>query len=262
MYNVLLAIVLLLNACTGRKTPIADVVAETDSIGYELLKGGVQVTVSMDTIGFADEVLVKSLAGWMAELMEIQLPATYTSDFRQLPQLLVEAKFPELKEETSAGPEDCYPSTTYTADFKVVLSNDTLVSYQGQIYWYVSSTAHPGGKLAGITFRKSDGHSIGDSLLLNTDTPAFRQLLRQGLISYLKQELEVDTESDMNSFLNPDIGMDSLPMPRQSPYLTQEGIALAYEEYEIIAHVTPLIVIPYADARPYLTSAGWTKELK
>ena len=77
------------------------------------------------------------------------------------------------------------------------------------------------------------------------------------MVQWLKDEME---EPDVNPetlrhYLSPSIrDVNALPLPQQPPYLTTWGIALCYDEGELIGalHSSVVIILPDDQAAPYI----------
>ena len=178
----------------------------------------------------------------------------------------VRLKWEELRDATfsGSGEEDSeIPSADemmeYTADdarltsglleLRKVYETDSLVSWASRCEVFVQASAHPSFRAGGITIRKGDGTAPGHHILKDTGSPSFRGLLKEGLRQWIARESEEDSVSDdmlREYLLGDDKNPDALPLPEQSPYLTEEGVALPYQENELIFCSEPvIIVLPY-----------------
>ena len=79
--------------------------------------------------------------------------------------------------------------------------------------------------------------------------------LRQYLLSGgVKEAL---TDEGLQSLLLYDGSVDYLPLPHNAPYLTEQGIVFAYQQYEIAPYALgiPTFTLNYQKIEPYLSSA-------
>ncbi len=86
-----------------------------------------------------------------------------------------------------------------------------------------------------------------------TKVMQMQDLLRKGVISYLKEGGVENVETDYKSYLFlPEDG--HFPLPAFTPALTKEGVTFVYQQYEIASYAVGLVsfTVPYADIMPYL----------
>ena len=121
------------------------------------------------------------------------------------------------------------------------------------------------------TFRKSDGHRMGWDLIdTKKARPQLDALIEAGLNEYFATDTEDNTEGytlrDMLLLMDdpdtPDVDESTtIPLPNTPPALTDKGISIIYQQYEIAPYAAglPSFYIPYDKAADILTPAA--KEL-
>ena len=115
--------------------------------------------------------------------------------------------------------------------------------------------AHGISSMSGVTFRKSDGRRFGQEMLRNTDTEAFRKLLKDGLKQYFSSASQDSIDDgQLAQLLLTDSSVDYLPLPQATPYLTKDGVAFVYQPYEIAPYAAgrPSFTVPYEKIKPFL----------
>lgn len=99
-----------------------------------------------------------------------------------------------------------------------------------------------------VTFRKSDGKRMEWSLLQGVDEGTIVENIKTGLREYF----EADDDEDLLDYLliEADEFYNNFPLPKMAPYLTQDGVEVLYQLYEIAPYVagTPMAtVLPLAE---------------
>ena len=118
--------------------------------------------------------------------------------------------------------------------------------YQGGIHGYTTEV--------GFTFRKSDGKQI--PLLQNTDSPKLAQLIKEGVKRFFGGNTPMSDEEVLEYLFASEVEtLDNLPIPGNSPYLTDTGVVFLYTQYEIAPYSSGIITfeVPFADVLPFLT---------
>ena len=98
----------------------------------------------------------------------------------------------------------------------------------------------------------------------DTESPAFKRLIKEGLKKYFIGEEEKKDMSDedlLEELVSYDGSADELPLPDSEPYMTENGITFIYQPYEISYYAAgkPEFTIPYDVVMPYLKESA--KEL-
>ncbi|MBR5656182.1 MAG: DUF3298 domain-containing protein [Prevotella sp.] len=128
---------------------------------------------------------------------------------------------------------------------------------------FLASTSQYTGGLHGIgfdeghTFSKVTGESFGYDMMKDTDTPAFKRLIKEGLRKYFSNEEEKKVLSDeelLEELVGFDGSIDELPLPDSEPYISEKGVTFIYQPYEISYYAAgkPEFTIPLDAVKPYL----------
>ena len=274
-----------MSACSTKTNSSAIISDEPfDSLTIEV--DSMAVSMTLRVYGSADDSLSKSLlAQYVNETLffmedengNIIRPA-YEGNLRAFLQTCAQQKWEEMKNDTFGTPDeeeadedsdiptveelaeeairDSMSLSTYEINYTKAYETDSLVTWTSEYNFYIHATAHPSFGGTGLTFRKADGQILGHDMLKDTDSQAFRQLMKKGLRQWLKDVLEIDaaTDQDLKEMLyGESFDPNALPMPEQRPFLTTEGVVLPYYENELTFSREPaMITIPYDKVKPYL----------
>ena len=114
----------------------------------------------------------------------------------------------------------------YSKELKVTkrYETDKLVTYEVSTYDYMGG-AHGFGLFYGITFRKSDGRTMGMNVLNSQyGDEVWNTYIKDGLMEYF----EVSTESELGEYLL-DTETYMIPMPQFEPYFSENGLEFIYQ---------------------------------
>lgn len=142
----------------------------------------------------------------------------------------------------------------------VVFETPKLITMAQESYVFMGG-AHGSVSLTYYTVRKSDGRKFGYEILKNTDTPAFKRLLIDGLKPYFTEwsgEAIVTDQQLLNNLQLENDSFDNLRLPMDPEvYITQEYVVIVYDAYEIACGAAGHVEsrIPIADIRPYLKTS-------
>lgn len=116
---------------------------------------------------------------------------------------------------------------------------------------------HGIGFETGVTFSKSNGKTYGYDMMKDTDSPEFKQFIKEGLRKFFSTEGQEALSDDdlLQELVSYSGSIDELPLPDSEPYLTEKGVTFIYQPYEISYYAAgkPEFTIPYDAIRPYLT---------
>ena len=116
---------------------------------------------------------------------------------------------------------------------------------------------HGIGFETGVTFSKSNGKTFGYDMMKDTDSPEFKQFIKEGLRKFFSTEGQEALSDDdlLQELVSYSGSIDELPLPDSEPYLTEKGVTFIYQPYEISYYAAgkPEFTIPYDAIRPYLT---------
>lgn len=110
----------------------------------------------------------------------------------------------------------------------------------------------------GHTFSKVNGQCFGYEMMRDLDTPAFKQLIKEGLKRFFTSEDAKELISDndlLQELVSYSGSADEIPLPDNEPYMTEKGVTFIYQPYEISYYAAgkPEFTISYDIVRPYLT---------
>lgn len=249
-----------LTACGGKKeASLQSEAFSTDSLVCELDDSVCEVYMCADYPVAGPSALVNILQEYICEEMGVDTRLRTKGDavLHEGADIMHEA----LKSSwNSIEPmEDSDKPTLFgVRNIRKVSDTAGYVSYLS-VYEDYQGGAHGSRVEIGTTFRKSDGRRFGWDLLKNTDSDAFRLLLKEGLRQYLLSGgvKEALTDEGLQSLLLYDGSVDYLPLPHNAPYLTEQGIVFAYQQYEIAPYALgiPTFTLNYQKIEPYLSSA-------
>ena len=158
-------------------------------------------------------------------------------------------------------------------------SNNLTIALEEQQNEYLTFTlehdvylggAHGSQYHEGKSFRRQDGKIFSWEMFHKSKMDELRALLKNGLIAFFNQYEEnvITTDSALYEHLilidDPDTPENELsyglPLPTTQPWITREGIAFIYQEYEITAYAygRPFIILPFSAIKDCLTEEGLT----
>lgn len=141
----------------------------------------------------------------------------------------------------------------YHCDVKVKKVEETA----GYVTYGTGSEVYLGGAHGSYFYQETNiskrTHRALSQTIDTTKVRALQPLLRQGVISYLKDCGVENAEKDYKSHLFlPDDG--HIPLPACTPTLKKSGVEFTYQQYEIASYAVGLVtfVVPYDKIKPYL----------
>lgn len=161
-----------------------------------------------------------------------------------------------LLQTTARGTFDelCELAAEEDPDWEMTLSSEVEIrklyeddSYVTLIYFcsvYMGG-AHPTSAQACATFRKSDGQRMGWDLLRGMNADTKERKIKDGLRSYF--EVKTDSELLEELLLEEEDFYNAFPLPESEPYLTEEGVEVIYQQYEIAPYACGMpscVVVP------------------
>lgn len=145
-----------------------------------------------------------------------------------------------------------YKSWTY---FKVDCIEDRFVTYKVESYFWTGGIHELGGEY-GVTFNRTTGKRINYSYFANLESSSFKKRIKEGLKRYFQNNdwSASDDEELKECLLNVE-NVNDIPLPNAEPYFTPKGVCFKYCSYEIASYAAgfPSFVLPYDEARPYMT---------
>ena len=152
--------------------------------------------------------------------------------------MLTDSLSKDLKSILDVYEEEEIKEMTYDMNVSVVYEDDEYFTLEGIIYTYLGG-AHGSTVNVGQTFCKVSGKRVDWELLKGYTTKELRSEIKNGLKGYfdipinaadsdeqLQNSLMIDEESFCNAF----------PLPECRPYLTNKGVCIRYQQYEIACY--------------------------
>lgn len=142
----------------------------------------------------------------------------------------------------------------YEVEISKVYEDDEVLTLSCTRYTYMAG-AHGTAVVKGATFSKADGHQYGWELVSKYSKKDLRKEIIKGLKTYFSiASLGPDGDHDLydNLFLSNDENTpfskmySDFPLPATAPWLTNEGVVLLYQQYEIAPYAAgmPECIIP------------------
>ncbi len=203
--------------------------------------------------------LSANIAAWVRGNLGKGIPVD-TMDAQKVVDYFGDAKFDSYVNSAILS-----PNAYYDAECRMESNRRNYVSFKFTLDECAGETDGV-TSISGITLRKSDGVAFGWNMLKDTTSKGFRNVLREGVRSYLKETLGENEVSDENlcSLLvyereknlanyNP---LESFPIPKTPPYLSHNGMTFVFQPYEIAPYSlgTPVFTIPFSDIKCYMTA--------
>ena len=248
---IMAAVAWVVAACSGNEA--GQNAFATDSLKYEKKTNTAEVALAVDWPQNGNAPLVNAMREYVSEQLGGNYKGTLANAdsviqfYGQQQTARMEAFAKDL-----AG--SAAPSTYYLQEIKVLAETETFVTYTDFSESFLGG-AHGISSMSGVTFRKSDGRRFGQEMLRNTDTEAFRKLLKDGLKQYFSSASQDSIDDgQLAQLLLTDSSVDYLPLPQATPYLTKDGVDFVYQPYEIAPYAAgrPSFTVPYEKIKPFL----------
>lgn len=142
----------------------------------------------------------------------------------------------------------------YEINLFKIAENKNYITYNCFSYAYLAG-AHGSSFDQSFNIVKATGKLLTETVD-TTQVKKLQPLLRKGVISYLNEYNKEDpvTDGKLNEYLFIKDGI--IPLPVNTPYLAEDGVHFAYQQYEIGPYAMGIITftVPYADIKPFLTA--------
>ena len=225
----------------------------TDSLKYENKTKTAEVTIAADWPQTGNAPLVNAIREYVSEQLGGIYKGTLANGDSAI-QFYGEQQMARMESFAKDLAGSAASATYLLQEIKVLAETETFVTYTDFSESYLGG-AHGISSMSGTTFRKSDGRRFGREMLRNTDTEAFRKLLKDGLKQYFSSASnEPVDDGQLSQLLLTNNSVDYLPLPQATPYLTKGGVAFVYQPYEIAPYAAgrPSFTIPYEKIKPFL----------
>ena len=155
-------------------------------------------------------------------------------------------------------PDERMGAFSKTHDITLLTQTKQYVTYYYETYQY-GGGAHGYLTQVGFTFRKSDGRQI--PLLKDTNSRKLAKLLKEGVRRHFSERPDKPlSDQQLLDFLFAEevSALNNLPLPGNSPYLSDTGMVFLYTQYEIAPYSSGIITfeIPFKDIEPFMTDEG------
>ncbi len=235
---------------SGRTAAAVDTM-KVDTLGFSREEANVSVKYSVDYPAEGSEPLLHAVREFVSET----LGDAYTGNLSvgdSLVSFYGQSSFDSLKKDMReyGGPSDM--SMVVQSSVKKIYDTDRLVTFLTETYTYLGG-AHGGTTISAATFRKSDGRRFGSDILKDYYSEAFTEAVKDGLKRYFKVRSDADLEACLL-----DVQVYNIPLPKNPPYFTQDGLTFVYQQYEIAPYAAgmPTFSIPYDVAKGLLLHAA------
>ncbi len=237
---------------------------EVTPLEYSYDKNKVEVGLDID-YPTGSALIDKAVAEYISE----KLGGTYDGDLANGDSLvnyygdeiLAELK-KHLKEDINNGVEDEYINGYYRKmEIKKEYETDLLVTYSYTEDIYLNG-AHGMQYFYGQTFRKSDGRRFSTDMMRNLYSDDLYALIKKGLTKYFSSTggEDITTDEELKEYILTDDNVNYLPLPKSTPYITEDGVVFIYQPYEIsfFAAGMPTFTVPVSKMKPFLTQTALT----
>ena len=228
---------------------------EVETVKFEKSDSTAEVSVLVQWPTKGEKVVVDSLRKHIRYLLG--------DDFIDSPKAIQaygQSLFESQQEEWHRVYDDMDPDArtgafSKTHDITLLTQNKNYVTYFYDTHEY-GGGAHGYTTEVGFTFRKSDGKQI--QLLKNTNSPKLAKLIKEGVRRHFSERPDKpmsDEELLEYLFASEVSALNNLPLPGNSPYLSDTGMVFLYTQYEIAPYSSGIITfeIPFKDIEPFMT---------
>lgn len=228
----------------------------TDTLSFEKHEGYYTVTMFVEYPVAGSDSLVKSIREYINDFLDGKYSGSL-ADGLALIRESGEYVFNVLQEEGDVDEEyvpDLFIQKCVTRGYE----NSAFVTFEASNTQYTGGI-HGIGFESGCTFCKANGKRFDSNMLKNTDAPAFKRLIKNGLKKFFAAEGKgaesISDEELADELVSYGGSLDEIPLPDAEPFMTAEGVKFIYQPYEISYYAAgrPEFTIPYDVIKPYLT---------
>ena len=262
VFIVLIAIIIALSSCKGKSggntentdsTVIADGtidnVTEAEKIVFDSVlwakttnvakNGKVSVSIKYPYIKNGHENVQDSSFAWEKELLDSRGAKTSFLELaKKRGTMLTDSLSKDLKSILDVYEEEEIKELTYSMNVSVVYEDDEYFTLEGIIYTYLGG-AHGSTINVGQTFCKVSGKRIDWELLKGYTTKELRSEIKNGLKGYFdipKNAADSDEQLQNSLMIDEESFCNAFPLPECRPYLTNKGVCIRYQQYEIACY--------------------------
>ena len=244
------------STAVGQDSLMADVgnAVTVETVKFEKSDSTAEVSLLVHWPVGGDKVLVDSLRKHICWLLDGEFDGP--KDFQTYGESLFEslsADWHDVYDEME--PDDRFGAFSKMHDITKMTETDRYITYFYRTHEY-GGGAHGFTTEVGFTFRKSDGKQI--PLLANTDSPKLSALIKEGVRRHFSDDADhpLSDEELLEYLFAEEVGsLNHIPLPGNSPYLSETGVVFNYTQYEIAPYSSGIIIfeIPFLDILPFLT---------
>ena len=262
VFFVLIAIIIALSSCKGKSggntenndsTVIADGtidnVTEPERIVFDSVlwakttnvakNGKVSVSIKYPYIKNGRENVQDSIFAWEKELLDSRGAKTSFLELaKKRGTMLTDSLSKDLKSILDVYEEEEIKEMTYDMNVSVVYEDDEYFTLEGIIYTYLGG-AHGSTVNVGQTFCKVSGKRVDWELLKGYTTKELRSEIKNGLKGYFdipKNAADADEQLQNSLMIDEESFCNAFPLPECRPYLTNKGVCIRYQQYEIACY--------------------------
>ena len=262
VFFVLIAIIIALSSCKGKSggntentdsTVIADGtidnVTGAEKIVFDSVlwakttnvakNGKVSVSIKYPYIKNGRENVQDSIFAWEKELLDSRgVKTSFLELAKKRGTMLTDSLSKDLKSILDVYEEEEIKELTYSMNVSVVYEDDEYFTLEGIIYTYLGG-AHGSTINVGQTFCKVSGKRIDWELLKGYTTKELRSEIKNGLKGYFdipKNAADSDEQLQNSLMIDEESFCNAFPLPECRPYLTNKGVCIRYQQYEIACY--------------------------
>ena len=262
VFFVLIAIIIALSSCKGKSggntentdsAVIADGtidnVTEPERIVFDSVlwakttnvakNGKVSVSIKYPYIKNRRENVQDSIFAWEKELLDSRGAKTSFLELaKKRGTMLTDSLSKDLKSILDVYEEEEIKELTYSMNVSVVYEDDEYFTLEGIIYTYLGG-AHGSTINVGQTFCKVSGKRVDWELLKGYTTKELRSEIKNGLKGYFdipKNAADSDEQLQNSLMIDEESFCNAFPLPECRPYLTNKGVCIRYQQYEIACY--------------------------
>lgn len=262
VFFVLIAIIIALSSCKGKSggnientdsTVIADGtidnVTEAEKIVFDSVlwakttnvakNGKVSVSIKYPYIKNGRENVQDSIFAWEKELLDSRgVKTSFLELAKKRGTILTDSLSKDLMSILDVYEEEEIKEMTYDMNVSVVYEDDEYFTLEGITYTYLGG-AHGSTVNVGQTFCKVSGKRVDWELLKGYTTKELRSEIKNGLKGYFdipKNAADSDEQLQNSLMIDEESFCNAFPLPECRPYLTNKGVCIRYQQYEIACY--------------------------
>lgn len=263
---VIMAAIFVLAGCKSKSSDSVSAVLLTDSLTYNKVQGDtIKCTIKVDCPSEGNELAAVVRDYISEELRKSVIPesvvdsiktAAYQGDETSGSAVIDfygDAIYSYLEGIVKEAENDWQPHLEYMVDIKKSDDTDKYVTYTSTSYCYLG-----GAHGAATNYSKNISKENPKVVELTVDTTKAAELqpvLKKGVLSYINSNNEEQiAEEKLGEYLFIENGI--VPLPKNQPYLTKDGLHFIYAQYEIGPYALGMVefTVPYEEVEQYMTA--------